>query len=324
MRLSSALKEKGWQVLYPDSGIIPDVVLVVGGTEKLRWLLQCRAKGAKIIHRLDGINWLHRMVPMSLSMRLRQEIRNWLMRFIRRFFADHVVYQSIFVRDWWHESFGRTACADSVIHNGVDLSTFHPDQHARLEEKSLLCVEGNLHADSASFHTLECLAKRLFAQGTISRTVVYGHIADLPASQLSGIEGIELRGAVARSGIHKVFANGVYLSLDVNAACPNTVIEALASGIPVIGFDTGALRELVSPEAGIVVPYDGDPWKLQVPDVSGLERAARQVLARWDEFSKGARALAERKFGLDRMVDSYLAVFEKTTSTERHSDADCN
>lgn len=317
VRLSSALREKGWQVVYPDSGTTPTVVLVVGGTAKLPWLSKCKARGAKIVHRLDGINWLHHVAPMGLSIRLVREGRNWLMRLIRRVFADHVVYQSEFVRKWWYDRFGATKCGYSVVYNGVDLSTFCPKQVAQVGRKSLLCVEGDLRSDDASVHTLESLAKRLLTDGAIDRVVVYGRISDSFASRLSSIQGIELRGTVPRSGVHEVFTNAVYLSLDVNPACPNSVIEALASGIPVVGFDTGALRELVLPEAGVLVPYGGDPWRLQVPDVSALECAARQVLAQWDKFSRGARAVAEDRFGLERMVDSYLAVFERTMSAEK-------
>jgi glycosyltransferase involved in cell wall biosynthesis len=46
-------------------------------------------------------------------------------------------------------------------------------------------------------------------------------------------------------------------SADLNAACPNSVIEALACGLPVLAFDTGALQELVVGDAGRVVPYGG-------------------------------------------------------------------
>lgn len=312
LRLSSALEKKGWRVVYPDSGIIPEVVLVVGGTAKLRWLWKCKAQGAKIIHRLDGVSWRHRVRPTAYRMWLRQESGNWLMRLIRRLYADHVVYQSYFVQNWWREKFGQVRCEESVIYNGVDLSVFSPKEGTTTNEKPhLLCVEGNLQPDIPTVGPLEYLARRLFGDGLISGTIVCGNVEDAIAGCLSSIDGLELRGNVPRQGIHEVYTWAVYLSLDINAACPNSAIEALASGIPVIGFDTGALSELVRPGAGILVPYGGDPWRLQAPDISALEQAARKVLSQWYEFSKGARALAEERFGLDEMVDSYLAVFEK-------------
>jgi len=59
-------------------------------------------------------------------------------------------------------------------------------------------------------------------------------------------------------------------SADLNAACPNSVIEALACGLPVAGFATGALPELVTGDSGRLVPYGGDPWKLDTPAVPAL------------------------------------------------------
>jgi glycosyltransferase involved in cell wall biosynthesis len=97
-------------------------------------------------------------------------------------------------------------------------------------------------------------------------------------------------------------------SADLNAACPNSVIEALACGLPVAAFDTGALPELVSGDAGRVVPYGGDPWKLEPPDVPALAAAAAGILADGPRFRSAARARAEAAFGLDRMIERYLDV----------------
>ena len=92
-----------------------------------------------------------------------------------------------------------------------------------------------------------------------------------------------------------------------DAACPNSTIEALACGLPVVAFDTGALPELVTAEAGMVVPYGGNPWELDPPDVMGLARGAAEVLADQPRFRQGARRRAEEAFGLDSMVEGYLS-----------------
>jgi len=93
---------------------------------------------------------------------------------------------------------------------------------------------------------------------------------------------------------------------DINAACPNSTIEALACGLPVVAFDTGALHELVSGDAGRVVAYGGNPWLLEPADVPGLARAANEVLVDQPRFRQGARRRAEEAFGLDTMVEGYL------------------
>ena len=53
-----------------------------------------------------------------------------------------------------------------------------------------------------------------------------------------------------------------------NKPCPNSVIEALASGVPVVGYNSGSLKELVG-NAGIILPYTGgDPNKMEGPNCS--------------------------------------------------------
>lgn len=75
-----------------------------------------------------------------------------------------------------------------------------------------------------------------------------------------------------------------------------------------LAFDTGALSELVRNEAGAVVPYGGDHWKLDPPDISALAQAALPILEHNTAFRKAARFRAEEAFDLDDMTRAYLEV----------------
>jgi glycosyltransferase involved in cell wall biosynthesis len=103
----------------------------------------------------------------------------------------------------------------------------------------------------------------------------------------------------------------LFFSAEVNPPCPNSVIEALACGLPVVGFDTGSLSELVQGEAGRLVAYGSDPWKLQPPDVPALAEAATDVLQDQPLFRTSARERAESVFDVEKMVDEYLKVLLK-------------
>ncbi|HZW03325.1 MAG TPA: glycosyltransferase, partial [Anaerolineaceae bacterium] len=97
-------------------------------------------------------------------------------------------------------------------------------------------------------------------------------------------------------------------SADLNAACPNSVIEALACGLPVIGYATGSLPELIDEDAGRVVPYGANYWKLEPPETDSLVNAAVEIIAQQESFRQAARRRAEAAFGLDRVIDQYLDV----------------
>jgi glycosyltransferase involved in cell wall biosynthesis len=98
----------------------------------------------------------------------------------------------------------------------------------------------------------------------------------------------------------------VLFSADLNAACPNSVIEALACGLPVVSYATGSLPELIEGDAGLVVPWGSNFWKLEPPDLPMLADAAQRIFKNQAHFRLAARKRAEAAFGLDQMVDRYL------------------
>jgi glycosyltransferase involved in cell wall biosynthesis len=97
-------------------------------------------------------------------------------------------------------------------------------------------------------------------------------------------------------------------SADINAACPNSVIEAMACGTPVLSFDTGALSELIGEGGGITVSYGADPWKLESPDIPALAKAASNILAENKKYQESARLRAEENFDVELMVDHYVDI----------------
>ena len=312
-RLEEQLTRRGHHVVFPGDDARPDVILVVGGTRNLKWLWSTKRKGSTIVHRLDGINWRHNVTPTPLKHKITAEARNFLVRSIRNRLADHVIYQRQFVQQWWWRKYGRAGCDETVIHNAVDLSIFAPSagEH-RADGGILLFVEGNIPEDLTTTAIIEGVHKRLYADGVIRETVVCGGISDNLYDRLTAVPGIQVKKNVPRAEMPRIFAGAdVYVSLEINPPCPNAVIEALASGVPVVGFDTGSLGELVTSDAGIVVPYNGDPWRLELPDIDALAAAAVTVLALRDEYGSRARAVAEQQYDLRDLTDIYLDVFQR-------------
>jgi glycosyltransferase involved in cell wall biosynthesis len=97
-------------------------------------------------------------------------------------------------------------------------------------------------------------------------------------------------------------------SSDINAACPNSVIEALACGLPVIAYDTGALPELLTNGAGCIAAYGGNVWKLDQPNIYALVDAAQEVLKNHEKFCLAARKQAEVHFDIHDIARSYQKV----------------
>ena len=265
-----------------------------------------KKKGVPIIHRLDGLNWLHRVQRRNWKNWLLNEIRNLFIRTIRNTFADAVVYQSKFVENWW-KNHGTYKGRSYIINNGVNLKEFKPSKKIDKNQITLMCLEGYLDYSPYAIDLMNKLNLKIQEKQISPPLIVYGDIKyEISKRNFSSL--IDYRGIVSRDELSSVYHNVIYFSLDVNAACPNTVIEALASGIPVVGFDTGALKELVSSKAGEIVPYGSNPWELAFPDIEALIKGIQIVKNNYISYAKEARKLAEDKYDIKTIMDQYLKV----------------
>lgn len=313
-RLQRALKRKGWRPVYlSETREKPDIVLVIGGTRRLLRLWSLRRQGVPIVYRLDGILWLHRKQWPGLGEYLAKELRNVLCKFIHAYLADFVVYQSGFVRDWWERCGWRRPGATTIIHNGVDLNEFFSssisdDSGIEVLSRDLICVEGHIDYSPYSVDLINQLAQMLHGDGIKIR--MHGGFAK-QHNRLRLSDLVDYRGPVPRGDVQNVYRNGIYLSLDVNAACPNTVIEAMSCGIPVVGFDTGALHELVPRECGRIVDFGGNPWALDFPAVEPLHSAIMEVMDNYSWFSRNARRHAEQNYDIEHVTGRYIEIFQK-------------
>lgn len=314
IRLSKEIQKKGWNICYPEDNQKPDAILVVGGTKKLKWLWKMKKAGVPIIYRLDGKNWLHLKKNLGLKIFYINEIRNLLMQIIRSFFASHIIYQSEFVENWWIKKGWRTNAKKHIIHNGVNLKQFTPLNGLEREAKiDLLIVEGTVDYSPYAVDLLNGLQKELIEKSYFNSLKIFGKFK-VKEEQQRLEKGIRYEGYVDRKDLPSIYKDAIYLSLDVNAACPNTVIEALSSGIPVVGYDTGALKELVPDEVGSVVGYGGNPWKLDTPNLDNLIKGALKVLNNWEEYSKNARLYAEKHYDIGDVTGKYIEIIEKASS----------
>ena len=310
-KLTKGFARRGVEVGHDLSKGSYDAILLTGAVRDLWGLGRARRGGIPIVQRLDGINWLHRRLPTGPRHFLRAEYGNRLLALLRARFVSGIVYQSEFVHGWWRDRFGPERVDSVVIHNGVDLSVYSPEgpSDRPADRLRLLMVEGSLQGGyETGLETGLKLAEQLAQKFPVELTVA-GKLAPERLAQYQQKSRVPLTWAGLLPperipGLDRS-AHALY-SADINAACPNSVIEALACGLPVVGFATGALPELVSGDSGRLAAYGGNPWKLDSPDLSALAQSATEVLEDQPRFRASARRRAEEAFGLERMVEAYL------------------
>jgi len=312
LKFENGLRARGVDVTN-DLSQPSDAILVLAGTKHLLPLWRAHSSGQRIVQRLDGLNWVHRVRWAGLRYTVRAIYGNANISFIRNRLVDHVIYQSNFIKEWWNDWYRPARVSSDVILNGVDLDQYTPEGlHERPSmHYRLLIVEGSLTGGLSSglFSAVE-LANQLSKKFKIELDVV-GRVDTRTKNKLKDQNAFRIRfmNDVKREHIPWLMRSSHLLfSAEVNPPCPNSVIEALACGLPVIGFDTGSLSEIVQGDAGRLAGYGANQWKLERPNISALAEAAEEVLQDNDQFRKAAREQAESRLGLDKMVDAYLKV----------------
>jgi glycosyltransferase involved in cell wall biosynthesis len=312
LKFESGLAARGVEVTNDPTQDV-DALLVLAGTRHLRPLWKARRRGIRVVQRLDGLNWLHRVRWMGPRYTVRAIYGNANLSQIRRRLADQVIYQSEFIQGWWEDWYKPARVPSTVILNGVDLTRYTP--HGLHERPSghyrLLVVEGSLAGgQNYGIYNAVALANTLSKKHKMELMVV-GRVDARTKNKLKNQSAIRLQfmDTVPREHIPWLMRSSHLLySAEINPPCPNSVIEALACGLPVIGFDTGSLPEIVQGNAGRLVPYGANPWKLKPPDIPSLAAAAEEVLEEQPRFRTSARDRAEEAFDVEKMVDEYLKV----------------
>jgi len=218
--------------------------------------------------------------------------------------ADFVIYQSAFCRLSAEKFLGPVTKPSAVLLNPVDLDRFRPDKEALRGTAPRLLAMGTHSYRERVFSVLEALYV-LRAAGISCTLTVAGPL------QWRGAEA-EARHEVVRLGLRDVVsflpifshrqAPEIYRRHDILVhpkymdPCPTVVVEALASGLPVVASESGGLVELTDPQCAELIPAPLVWDRLITPTGTELADAVRVIWERHDKASTAARARAELLF----------------------------
>jgi len=298
------LRQEGHRVVFKNRNVCPDVIFIFQSIKDLGWLLKCKASGSTVVQRLDGLNWRHRAKTESVRHLVMGELRNRIASLIRSYVSDKVVYQSEFIKGVWNKKEGCISKDEKVIHNGTKVVSL-PKGYFRKdnEELNVIAVEGRVQNDQVTRETLVGAIE----SPRVNRVKVLGSCSERFKSSLESYRNIEFLGMVKKKIVRRMMrTSDAFLCLEINPPCPNAVIEAMVHGLPIIGFDTGSVAELVPPSAGSIAPYTADPWNLEMPEFNLLKESIQKVHKNIKSMSVSSRKVAQESYDIKDVVSEYV------------------
>jgi sugar transferase (PEP-CTERM/EpsH1 system associated) len=254
-------------------------------------------------------------------------IRRQIVRRLFKPFVHHYISVSRDLGFYLQQKVGVPHARIAQIYNGVDSDRFHPAGERREEvpcagfagsETFVIGTVGRMQ-DVKDQLTLARAFVRLMqeypgAEQRLRLVMIGGGPLREKVRVLLANAGIEqfawLPGE--RNDVPRIMRSfDLFVLPSLAEGISNTILEAMASGLPVLATDVGGNPELIEPGVtGTLVPRS---------DAESMARAMR-VYAESAELCRRqgseARRTVERRFGMEAMVNAYMAVYDQLLATK--------
>ena len=238
----------------------------------------------------------------------------WLRRQLARF-VDAYVAVSTQVADNSRAHGMATEPKLMVLENGIDVGCFQPRSDLRAEVRAELGLSTSALVVGTvcrlvvgkNVGLLLKAALRHLSQDT--QLLVVGDGPDrgvLEAMARDHAQGGFVRFLGQRSDVARLLNGMDLFALSSNSeGHPLSVIEAMATGLPVLATRVGGIPEMIEDDkTGFLAPAEERAFTARLS-------AAMDQRRRWPAMGEAARAAACLRFSSDRMADRYLSLYEK-------------
>ena len=315
-KLTSGLQKRGVEV-SEDPEDDCDALLVIAGTRDLGPLRRARKRGVRVVHRLDGINWLHRKhrTPLRVfaARRGRQPAAGLHPPLSRR---PGGLPERVHPAAGGRTGTGGPVCQARSFTTALTWSVYSPSGPGERPKDlvRIMVVEGSLvHGHEVGLSWAVELAEKLKEIQPLPVELVVA--AEVAESQKEYWKTHSRRAGEFSRRCARASASPNWTARRIFIFRPRSTRPARtrSSRRWPAGCRWRASRWARSPSwshprRGWSCPTAATPGSSSTPDIPGLAAAAVQMLTDLPRYQAGARARAEFAFGLDAMVEKYLDV----------------
>jgi len=264
----------------------------------------------------------HNIVDLDGSNRKYQWVRRAMKPFVHQYIA-----LSKDLERYLHEKIRVPAAKVAQLYNGVDTELFHPARGGREPlpcagfagpDQFVIGTVGRMQAVKDPVTLARAFVRLLQVVPDGARRLRLVMIGDGPLKeQVRGV--IEEGGAAGlawlpgeRDDVPRIMRGlDLFVLPSISEGVSNTVLEAMASGLPMVATRVGGNPELIEADVtGTLVPRN---------DAESMARVMRTYVDSAElrrRHGSEARRAAERRFGMDAMVNAYMAIYDQLLASK--------
>lgn len=194
-----------------------------------------------------------------------------------------------------------------VIYNGVDTKWFRPG-YDRPELFAGLGIEGPVFLFVGSLQERKRPSHVIKVAESVPEATFLlvgdGPMAETLNERASGLDNVVVPGRIKKDRLPAVYANARGLIFpSVREGCPNVVMEAMAAGIPTVGYRATSMPELIEHgERGLLADTD---------DVAGLTDHVERLLDadEAEDMGASARSYVRENHSFDQIAAQYESLY---------------
>jgi len=296
--------EESFGILYAVSSSPPQVAAEL--------FEHCRKSGIRIVWNQNGVGY-----PAWAGKE--SERFNAPMRKLRDA-ADYIVHQSEFCKISAARFLGPCETPSSTLYNPVDLDVFSPDPEKTFSGSPLRLLAAGTHGTRDRVTSvLEALGE--LREGGVEAELTMAGRFHWPRGEQDFASEVARRGLA--DVVHRVptfsqsDAPALYRAHDLLVhpkymdPCPTVVLEAMASGLPIVGSRSGGMPELVPGDCGALIDAPLDWDNRHTPSGKDLAVAVAGLRPDLQTYSTAARANAQSRFDVGRWTEAHARIFQE-------------
>ncbi len=234
--------------------------------------------------------------------------------------ADYVFYQSKFSKYCAEKFLGQRDGPGEILYNAVDNKFFRRFKVKTLGSQLNILVSGKYQ--SHLYYSLEFVIEvlNILNKNNINACVNFAGyydskvIKDLVnlARRYKIFNKIKFTGSYSQEKADLIYNSAdIYFYFVHQSNCPNSVIEAMSCGLPVLCSNTGGLPEIVTKESGICLNTENSWEKPFIPNKEDALIGVQKIINNYNDYSNNSIIKVAKDHNINNWINKHEKVFKR-------------